>query len=734
MPPLADAQLSYSTSASSGQHSGNGGVAQLLSTTDNIDNNNGDNVGDNNKHSRKFNATVPTKLRRAEYVRVVDLVPDIDMSKLKAELARIEREEAEGRSSSSSTQQESEQQSSSVEGSVEVRGNYIYDKSSGKGGSCKISNVKPYAQKVVPATGGFNLCLLVGKINVVVDKIRVDKSRVRLAEVEVGDETGTVSLRARDEQIDLLTSSHGERAAVVLRNCTLELFQGKHLRVAITKWGKISIYPDQVESTPHPPKRRETEVNFSKVDLSKVMPDEPVPARCSVDKPIFPVARRGSASSLVGRQQLHHSHKNSYQYYEDLSLSSGGHSANMNPPHFGGNRQQKQYPKEGSHDEHYYVVPNLSNESPVPKSAPAPSYMGVQPVALASPGQGMVTQYPSVFSGMAPFPSMYGDCGSSSSGGVGGVGSQQHVYGYDQLEAAGQRQHLTHQPSVMISDQQQQHAGHQKHQLIMYQQMLQQQYEQMQLYQQQQQQHSFSHPDNSMIPQSQQQGSSGMGIFNAGTGMAGHDFSSMADQFHSPFQPVINEDNTNPINLSTQQHQQQQLNFGLKDAEKNSQQVDGYGIGGEGLMAITPSRKDYDLGSDFHSPISHFEGQDTSTMPQHQVQHLYMTDAWSGVPSFDVPASPPINTKAASFTPYTQRAAMPHHTSQDQQQQPFFLHPQHHQQMSPYPYVTNAMDGTTGEYKWNYHQAQNIAYPNDSNKKQRESQKIEDEDRRSTKK
>ena len=43
------------------------------------------------------------------------------------------------------------------------------------------------------------------------DKRRVDQSRVRLAEVEIGDETGTVSLRARDEQIDVLNevSQHG---------------------------------------------------------------------------------------------------------------------------------------------------------------------------------------------------------------------------------------------------------------------------------------------------------------------------------------------------------------------------------------------------------------------------------------------------------------------------------------------------------------------------------------------
>jgi hypothetical protein len=107
-------------------------------------------------------------------------------------------------------------------------------------------------------------------VNVVVDKGRVDGSRVRLAEVEVGDETGVVSLRARNEQIDLLKQVSERSGAVVLRNCTLELYQGKHIRLAVTKWGKLSTYPDQVASTPPPPSKMNPERNFSLIDLSLV--------------------------------------------------------------------------------------------------------------------------------------------------------------------------------------------------------------------------------------------------------------------------------------------------------------------------------------------------------------------------------------------------------------------------------------------------------------------------------
>lgn len=111
---------------------------------------------------------------------------------------------------------------------------------------------------------------LVGKVNVVVDKRRVDQSRVRLAEVEIGDETGTVSLRARDEQIDVLEDVSKRSGAVVLRNCTLELYQGKHIRLAVTKWGKLSTYPDNVASTPPIPSKMNFDRNFSLIDLSLV--------------------------------------------------------------------------------------------------------------------------------------------------------------------------------------------------------------------------------------------------------------------------------------------------------------------------------------------------------------------------------------------------------------------------------------------------------------------------------
>ena len=117
---------------------------------------------------------------------------------------------------------------------------------------------------------------LVGKVRIVVDKSRVDGSRVRLAEVEIGDETGTVSLRARDEQIDILLDIADRSGAVVLRNTTLELYQGKHIRLAVTKWGKISGYPDHVSSTPPPPSVLNRDRNFSMINLSVIAGETPL--------------------------------------------------------------------------------------------------------------------------------------------------------------------------------------------------------------------------------------------------------------------------------------------------------------------------------------------------------------------------------------------------------------------------------------------------------------------------
>jgi replication factor A1 len=184
-------------------------------------------------------------LRRAVYVHVSDLISsyNIDHARLEEELARVKADSEKPEE----------------------------DTSPSRPGGLPTELDTSYPQKrLQPPRGGYNLCVLVGKVDIVVDKNRVDGSRVRLAEVDVGDETGAVSLRARDDQIDILQQVSDRNGAAVLRNCTLELYQGKHIRLAVTKWGKLSPFPDNVASTPPPPTKINHERNFSMIDLSVV--------------------------------------------------------------------------------------------------------------------------------------------------------------------------------------------------------------------------------------------------------------------------------------------------------------------------------------------------------------------------------------------------------------------------------------------------------------------------------
>jgi len=191
-------------------------------------------------------------LRRASYVHVSDLTSayNIDHGLLEQELNRINSDSRTEIPEPRATDSVSQVDPTTVAADLDVSATT--------------------QKRLQPPRGGFNLCVLVGNVNIVVDKRRVDGSRVRLAEVEIGDETGTVSLRARDEQIDVLEDVSSRAGAVVLRNCTLELFQRRHIRLAITKWGKLSIYPDNIASTPPPPSKMNLERNFSRIDLTIV--------------------------------------------------------------------------------------------------------------------------------------------------------------------------------------------------------------------------------------------------------------------------------------------------------------------------------------------------------------------------------------------------------------------------------------------------------------------------------
>jgi hypothetical protein len=53
----------------------------------------------------------------------------------------------------------------------------------------------------------------------------------------------------------------------VLRNASLEMNRGKHLRLIISKFGRITSHPDNVESTPTPPLFINKEINISTMEI-----------------------------------------------------------------------------------------------------------------------------------------------------------------------------------------------------------------------------------------------------------------------------------------------------------------------------------------------------------------------------------------------------------------------------------------------------------------------------------
>mmetsp|Transcript_8636 Transcript_8636/g.13017 ORF Transcript_8636/g.13017 Transcript_8636/m.13017 type:complete len:501 (+) Transcript_8636:92-1594(+) len=260
--------------------------------------------------------------RKAAYVTIATLVNsqyNIDLQKLKDELRTLKSHDADVTAEAAAPQAASE---SAVGSSEETKENKEPSMRSSSCSHSSLSLAKYHHQsRLQPPRDGFNLCVRVGKVELVVDKSRVDGSRVLVAEVEVGDESGSVSLRARDEQIDLLQRVSSDAGAIVLRNCTMELYQGKHLRLAVSKWGKMSVYPDGIDSTPSPPTRIDQEINFSLVDLNLIATSKsPSPMPTHVSRPQQRPHRHQGESTRRGSPR--------HQYYRGRG---GRHQLQHNP-------------------------------------------------------------------------------------------------------------------------------------------------------------------------------------------------------------------------------------------------------------------------------------------------------------------------------------------------------------------------------------------------------------------
>lgn len=125
------------------------------------------------------------------------------------------------------------------------------------------------AQDLTPGSQGHNLVLQVVSIASTVEKKRYDGSVSRIAEVVLADETGSVTFTARNDQIDMFK----EGLVVVLRNSNADIYNG-FMRLNVTQWGKLSLHPDGVASTPPPPPSVNTENNISAVEYELVTVDD----------------------------------------------------------------------------------------------------------------------------------------------------------------------------------------------------------------------------------------------------------------------------------------------------------------------------------------------------------------------------------------------------------------------------------------------------------------------------
>ncbi|KDO26967.1 hypothetical protein SPRG_07680 [Saprolegnia parasitica CBS 223.65] len=118
---------------------------------------------------------------------------------------------------------------------------------------------------LAPGTHGHNLVARVLSVEIISEKVQGDGTTSRIAEVLIGDETGTVIVSAWNEQIDLFIVGRN----VVVRNADVVVRRG-FVRLRISKWGKLASHPDGIKSTPKAPGKVHTENNMSAIEYELV--------------------------------------------------------------------------------------------------------------------------------------------------------------------------------------------------------------------------------------------------------------------------------------------------------------------------------------------------------------------------------------------------------------------------------------------------------------------------------
>jgi ssDNA-binding replication factor A large subunit len=125
---------------------------------------------------------------------------------------------------------------------------------------------KPSFSKVAdlePSSVGFNVVAQVVSKRVIRNRQNLDGTRLRIAEAQVGDDTGVVILSLRNDQIELVNDGD----ILILRNGKIDMVNSGYMRVAIDRWGLIEKAEEQKEM------KVKTDNDLSAVEY-ELVPDE----------------------------------------------------------------------------------------------------------------------------------------------------------------------------------------------------------------------------------------------------------------------------------------------------------------------------------------------------------------------------------------------------------------------------------------------------------------------------
>merc|ERR1712130_759834 len=118
-----------------------------------------------------------------------------------------------------------------------------------------------------PMSVGFNCTIRVGKITSMINRLNLDGTRLRISEALIGDETGSVLLSLRNDQIGQVQ----EGKCYILRNAKIDMVTGGTMRVAVDRWGLI----DEVDAEQSDLQINEEKENLSKVEYELVQESKP---------------------------------------------------------------------------------------------------------------------------------------------------------------------------------------------------------------------------------------------------------------------------------------------------------------------------------------------------------------------------------------------------------------------------------------------------------------------------